>query len=199
MSQPITQEQALAQSFVPEEALSLAPIQPPVVKAKRKATHKHRRRFIGAITVRDFNGEKYRVANSAEAAQAQRQLLASKVSTVFENNLDYIVKLGIPLDAKSVADLAKAANTISEMLSAAHKGEPDPAPTTGMSQVGQLASQMMQGAMAGAMQGAQMTMEERLARISQLGKRQEKAIDKAAERMTKHATKTEVVLEPEQP
>jgi hypothetical protein len=149
--------------------------------------------------VRDFNGEKYRVANSAEAAQAQRQLLASKVSTVFENNLDYIVKLGIPLDAKSVADLAKAANTISEMLSAAHKGEPDPVPTTGMSQVGQLASQMMQGAMAGAMQGAQMTMEERLARISQLGKRQEKAIDKAAERMTKQATKAEVIVEPEQP
>ncbi len=188
---PITNDQ--------DEALSLAPIQQ--AKPKRRSTKRQRSKFISALTIKDFNGEKYRVPATADSAAAHRQLLASKVSAVFEQNLDMVLRTGIPLDGKTMADLAKAANTISDMMAAAHKGEAEPAPTTGMSQVGQLASQMMAGAMQGITAGATMSLEDRMARISQLGKRQEKALEKVGERVTKQAEKakaTEVTIEPEQ-
>jgi len=181
---------------ISDSPLSLAPIV--AAKPKRRSLKKKEKKWIAALSVRTDDGKVFRVPVNADSATAQRQLLASKLLSVFDQNVNFILDNHVPMLPKDLSDLAKAGATIAEMNEAAHKGVEGPAPTTGNTQLAQLAHGMMNGAV-GAIQKAQMSMEERLAKIQALGLKQKDAIIVSSERMEKKAETAQVTIEPEQP
>ena len=196
MSQPpITQEQALAQSFAPEEALSLAPIQP--AKPKRKSLKKKEKNFVHALTIRAESGQNFRVPINQESAKAERQLLAAKLMKAYSSNVDFLLSSNLVLEPKALSDFMRAGETISSMVEAAHKGEPVEDVKGGTSAIGHLAGQMLGAAAKGLMEGAGMSLQERMDRISQLGKKTQDKIKESDGRIRAQAA--EVIVEPDAP
>jgi len=196
MSQPITQEQALAQSFAPEESLSLAPIQPPVVKSKRRSLRKSEKKFIGALTIRAESGMQFRVPINQDSAKAERQLLAAKLMKAYSQNVDFMLSSNLVLEPKALADFMKAGSLVSEMVEAAHKGTEAPESAVGHSAIGNLAGQMLGAAAKGLMEGAGMSLEERMKKIADLGKKTQHKVEESNNKIRAQAK--EVIVEQEQ-
>lgn len=194
MIQPITTDQALAQAFAPEESLSLAPIQ---AKPKRRVFKKTEKRFVNCLSIVTDDKRVFRVPINQESAKAERQLLAAKLMKAYSQNVDFLLNSNLVLEPKALADFMKAGETVSSLVEAAHKGQPVEDVKGGTSAIGVLAGQMLGAAAKGLMEGAGTSLEERMRRISELGKKTQTKAVESNDRIRAQAKQAEVTIEPE--
>jgi hypothetical protein len=172
----------------------------PAVSGKKKRVVRviREKRFFPAITVKTENGKRFQVPTSPEAAQTQMQLILAKVASVYEFNTQFIIDNQIPMEPKALQDYITAGIKLSELSRAAYEArELPPALGQGGSEVGKLAAQMLGSAMQGAATGMAASMkeslEERMAKIAELGKKTRAAVKVSGEIMHEKAQEANAI------
>lgn len=131
------------------------------------------KRFVNSIIVRTEDGTKFRVPKTAEAAQAMKQIMASRVVDMFEKQAKKWENM--TLTPKQAKEFTEAATAAGELLTSAFAGTEPPNPKGATTTLGQIAQEMVKaGGEAGA--AGALSAIEQMRRLTDIGKKAEKVV-----------------------